>query len=53
MAVLMLASAPRDSTVFAAWAAGVDCFLTKPFKLAEFRGFMKRLPDFVAQRAKQ
>jgi RNA polymerase sigma factor (sigma-70 family) len=43
MAFFMLASAPRDNTVFAAWAAGVECFLTKPFDLAEFQKFMKRL----------
>jgi RNA polymerase sigma-70 factor, ECF subfamily len=43
MAFFMLASAPRDSTVFAAWASGVDCFLTKPFDLAEFQKFMKHL----------
>ena len=39
----MLASAPKDSTVFAAWSAGVECFLTKPFDLAEFQKFMKHL----------
>jgi CheY-like chemotaxis protein len=43
IAFFMLASAPKDSTVFAAWSAGVECFLTKPFDLAEFQTFMKRL----------
>jgi RNA polymerase sigma factor (sigma-70 family) len=43
LAFFMLASAPGDSTVFAAWAAGVDCFLTKPFDLAEFQKFMMHL----------
>jgi RNA polymerase sigma factor (sigma-70 family) len=43
IAFFMLASAPKDSTVFAAWSAGVECFLTKPFDLAEFQKFMKHL----------
>jgi RNA polymerase sigma factor (sigma-70 family) len=54
MAFFMLASAPGDSTVFAAWAGGVDCFLTKPFDLAEFQKFMKHLraPDPAPEDAK-
>jgi len=43
IAFFMLASAPKDSTVFAAWSAGVECFLTKPFDLEEFQRFMQRL----------
>jgi RNA polymerase sigma-70 factor (ECF subfamily) len=45
MAFFMLAAAPKDSTVFAAHAAGVDCFLTKPFDVAEFQKFMRRLRE--------
>lgn len=45
MAFFMLAAAPSDSTIFAAWAAGVDCFLTKPFDLAEFQKFMQHLRE--------
>lgn len=43
VAVFLLATAPRESTLFAAWAPGVDCFLTKPFNLAEFGKVMERL----------
>lgn len=43
IAFFMLASAPTDNTVFAAWAAGVECFLTKPFDLMEFQRFMRHL----------
>jgi DNA-binding response OmpR family regulator len=45
IAFFMLSSTPTDSTVCAAWAAGVDCFLTKPFDLAEFQKFMKLLRE--------
>jgi RNA polymerase sigma-70 factor (ECF subfamily) len=36
----MLAASPvRDQTVMAAWAAGVECFLTKPFSIDEIERF--------------
>jgi RNA polymerase sigma-70 factor (ECF subfamily) len=45
IAYFMLASAPGDSTIFAAHAAGVDCFLTKPFDLGEFQKFLTILRE--------
>ncbi len=36
----MLAASPvKDPTVMAAWAAGVECFLTKPFNIDEIERF--------------
>jgi RNA polymerase sigma-70 factor (ECF subfamily) len=47
----LFADTPRDETVYAAWCAGVDCFLTKPFEMEEFANFSRRL--FAAATAGQ
>ena len=41
--VIMLTAKAQDADVFRGWAAGVDCYLTKPFKPLELVSYVRRI----------
>jgi RNA polymerase sigma-70 factor (ECF subfamily) len=47
MSFFLLSSGASDSTVLAAHLVGVDCFLTKPYDLAEVEKFLGRLREMI------
>lgn len=41
--VVMLSAASDDRTTWAGWSSGANCYLTKPFDVAEVIGWVHRL----------
>lgn len=46
--VVLLSAASDDQTTWAGWSIGANCYLTKPFDVAEVLGWVHRLAGTAA-----